>query len=251
MIIQRIHSEIKLRYNKLNSNHLRDIPTAFLDDIINEVIQDYVEMFWNGINYKGYKVGFEVTKQRMDMLSTLVVGESAINALTAQSIISTHTNYNIYQFNLSDLSPTVRHTVRMYLNTNCGEFKVNVRPHNHLNAVLRDTNEEPSKIWKRAVGAFRQTKVVDIYIPKDVVITNLVVEYLKEPLKVYFGGYDTLEFLNGDATANSVGDSSVECELPEIYHSLLVDMVVQELANILKDIDRYNLMREKVAKVTI
>ena len=34
MDIKRMHSEIKLRYNKLNSNHKKDFPTAYLDDFI-------------------------------------------------------------------------------------------------------------------------------------------------------------------------------------------------------------------------
>jgi len=73
MTIERLHQEIKFRWNKLNSNHKKDLPGAYLDDALNKATDDFIEIFYSGNNSKEYKFGFEVIQQRIDMLQTLVV----------------------------------------------------------------------------------------------------------------------------------------------------------------------------------
>ena len=59
MTIDRIHQEIKARWNKLNSNHKPDFSPAYLDDCINKSQEDFVDIFYSGNNSKQYKFGFE------------------------------------------------------------------------------------------------------------------------------------------------------------------------------------------------
>ncbi len=104
MTTDRIRHEIKLRWNKINSNHKKDFPDAYLDDIVNDTINDYIEIFYSGNNSKKYKLGFEVTQQRIDMLSTLVV--------PFKSAATTLVSPTIYKLELSSLDPQYKHFVR-------------------------------------------------------------------------------------------------------------------------------------------
>lgn len=108
MTIDRIHQEIKFRWNKINSNHKKDFPSAFIDDAVNKSIDDFVEIFYSGNNSKEYKFGFEVTQQRTDMLQSLIVPETTYNA----TLVST----NRYTVNLLTFSPKYRHFLRAYVN---------------------------------------------------------------------------------------------------------------------------------------
>lgn len=82
MTIERLHQEIKFRWNKMNSNHKKDFFPELLDDAINKTIEDYVEIFYSGANPKHYNFGFEVNQQMIDMLRTLVVPEKTYPALS-------------------------------------------------------------------------------------------------------------------------------------------------------------------------
>ena len=41
MTIERLHQEFKFRWNKVNSNHKKDFPSAFIDDAFNKATDDY------------------------------------------------------------------------------------------------------------------------------------------------------------------------------------------------------------------
>lgn len=255
MTIDRIHADIKLEYNKLDSNHLRDIPKAFIDDILNIVTNDYIEMFYNGTNVKGYTVGFEVTQQRIDMLSTFVVGEPEQPKLQHIAVDTSNSEYDIYTYDLSQTVEPYRHLVRAKFTTNCGDFEVQDPKHDDLNAALRDEYQKPSKLWRRVLRIFRRNVNSDypyliIYAPKDIIPTGLLVEYIKQPIKAFVGGYNTLEYINGDLSFPNANSPQIQSEIPKTYHPLLIQMAVQELARIQSDTNRFTLQQEQIQRNT-
>jgi hypothetical protein len=249
MKIARMRHEIKLRWNKINSNHKKDFPDAYLDDIINDSIHEYVEIFYSGHNPKRYNLGFEVTQQRIDMLSTLVVPDNS-------SVTATHVSGNKYNYNLSLLNPQYSHFLRGAVIVDACDslsIPINIIRHNDFDHKMDDENTKPSLKWKRALGLIKGStspalEVLYVYTDDNYVATKLKIEYLRKPRKVFSGGYDSLEFLLGDTTAYKSADTPVDCDLPEQYHTLVVDIAVQNIARMLEDPNKFQITEEKIFK---
>jgi len=225
MIIQRVHQLIKLKFNELDSNRKVDLPPALLDDLINSVIHDYVEIFYSGKSLNKY--GFEVTQQRIDMLSTLVESED-VSPGTATD--------GIYKIDFSKLKKPYMHLIGASAITDCGLVNIKRVQHEALNTTLNDALIGPSKNWKRAIGVQRsssdgESTTLNVYTNDLFKVENVTIEYIRCPRKVFFGGYDTLEYLENKTSYKS-GDKPVSPDTPEKYHYMLVDMAVQELSRI-------------------
>lgn len=239
MTIERLHQEIKFRWNKLNSNHKKDFPGAYIDDAINKASEDYVEIFYSGNNSKQYKFGFEVTQQRIDMLQTLVTPETAYP--------TTLIELDKYTIDLSAFDPKYRHFLKAYvIPVECSTKKIPVTiiRLNDLDVKLVDSNTRPSLSWNRCLGSIK-SNTLELYT-KDYTITECKIEYLTNPQKVFSGGYDSLEFINGDTTAYQSASPKVTSDLPEQYHDLLVDMTVQYMSAVLEDTNKFQLQEKQI-----
>lgn len=238
MTIDRIHQEIKARWNKLNSNHKPDFSPAYLDDCINKAQEDYVDIFYSGNNSKQYKFGFEVTQARMDMLQSLV-------RTYAGAVTTAGGKY----YTLLSAVPAYRYFVRgSLLVTGCTErVPLTIVRLNDLDGRLKDANVKPSKRWNRALANIADSKI-NYYA--DGVSTDVELHYIKNPVKVFSGGYDTLEFLFGDLSAYSTSSLKVTSEIDESFHDILVDMTVQYIAKIFEDQLKYSLQeRDTLNKI--
>jgi len=236
MVISRLHYEIKFRYNKLNSNHKADLLPAQIDDAINKASDDYVEIFYSGNNTKEYRLGFEVTQQRVDMLSTLVVPE--------KQLVPTLVRTNLYKVSTT-ITPAYRHFLRGWVVSNgCStRIPITIVRHNDLDNKLKDDNQKPSLMWQRCLGVFKSD---GLYLYTDYTITDVYIEYLTNPVKVFSSGYDSLEYIQGDTSAYKTADPIVNSNLPNQFHDLLVDMTVQYLARTLEDTNKFNLQKEQI-----
>ena len=244
MTIQRLHQEIKFRWNKLNSNHKKDFHPAALDDIINKATDDYIEIFYSGNNSKEYKFGFEVTQQRIDMLQTLVPTNPDGSILSyPATLVST----GQYRVNIAAFVPKYRHFLRAYVvPVECPTKKIPVTlvRSNDLDVKLADSNTQPSLIWNRCLGSIKNNNL--LLYTTGYTITEVKIEYIRNPVKVFSGGYDSLEFLNGDTTAYSSSSPLVTSDLPEQYHDLLADVAVAYIARSLEDNNKFNLQKEQI-----
>lgn len=239
MTIERLHQEFKLRWNKLNSNHKKDFSSAYLDDIFNKASEDYVEIFYSGNTTKQYRLGFEVTQQRIDMLQTLIVPESTYNATLVE--------VGKYVVDLTQLTPKYRHFLRAYvIPTECStkRIPVTIIRLNDLDTKLADANTQPSLTWSRCLGSIKNN-TLELYT-KNYTISDVHIEYLRSPVKVFSGNYNSLEFINGDTTAYSATSATVTSDLPETYHDLLVDMAVQYASVILEDTAKFQLQEKTI-----
>jgi hypothetical protein len=259
MILQEMHYEFKLRYNKLDSNHKKDLAPAEIDALLNDAIFYYVECFYSGNNFKKYKLGFEVTRQRTDMLSTLVVRRPLQPLLLPTSV-----DDNVYEFRMANLAFPYAHYLRANILTECGLAEVRIEQHDDLNHVLQDPYRKPSKTWLRVVGSVNVDTASNqeaLYIYTDgefSSVTGLHLEYIKIPDKVFFGGYNSIEYVqcvaDGGSNCSSLyltaASPTVQCNLPSQYHGLVVDIAVQEAARILEDQNRFMNTAEKVIAVS-
>lgn len=234
MTIDRIHQEIKNRWNKLNSNHKPDFAPAYLDDCINKAQEDFVDIFYSGNNSKQYKFGFEVTQARIDMLQSLVMSFN-----TSPTIISGKTFTALAA--IDDYRYFVRGSV---LVTGCtGRVPLTVVRLNDLDYKLRDANTKPSKKWNRALLTILDRELV--YYTEGLP-TDIEINYIKNPVKVFSGGYDSLEYLFGDTNAYKAADAKVTSEIDESFHDILVDMTVQYIAKIFEDQLKYSLQERDI-----
>jgi len=262
MDIRRMHWEFKERINKLDSSHKKDLSDVEIDAILNDMQHAYIEIFYSGNNYKKYKIGFEVTQQRIDMLSTVVIGQPE------QSLILPSTsdlNLNIYEFDFNDLKYKYKHLLRAYyIDPSCGLFEIKIEQHDDINKVITDEFRGPSLVWKRLIGNIKSSSNVStessLYIYTNGVIDisgGIYIEYIKQPQDVFLGTYDSFEYVNciDDGGTNcelqyNVSSGSptgtISSELPQDYHTLLIDLAVQEYARRLEDVNRYNLVTDKI-----
>lgn len=240
MTIDRMHQEIKLRWNKLNSNHKKDFPPALLDDIINKVTDDYIEIFYSGSNNKPfYKFGFETTQSRIDMLQSFVVPE--------KDLATSNPSFNRYISDLSSLDPKYRHFLRGFVipeECTSKTIPITIVRLNDLDEKLKDANTQPSLKWNRCLATFKDN-LLDIRTG-DYTIDGIKIEYLRFPIKVFSGDYDSLEYISGDMSAYNTLSPKVDSDVPEQYHDLLVDMAVQFISVILGDNNLYQLNTKNI-----
>lgn len=239
-----MHSEIKLRYNKVNSNHKPDLPTAFIDDFINDAQDEFMHICYSGNNFKKFKLGFEVTQQRIDMLSTLVPPEEDATVTLFKT--------GIYKVNLNSLSSKYRHVIRIYATTSCGKIECIPIRHNDLDSELRSENTKPSAIWRRCLYVESSdssgNQTLYLYTGGEFTITGVTLSYIKEPRKVFYGTYDTLEYLLGDTTAPNTGDPAISSEYPLISHSTIVQIAVQLIERSLEDVQGIQISEDKITR---
>lgn len=253
MHINRLQHEFRLRSNKLDSNHKRDLPKAFIDDLLNDAYFYLIEVLYSGNNYKQYKLGFEYTQQRIDMLSPLVVKQPE------QLCFGWNTSdldNNIYEYYLDsdvgNLKYDYLHFLRAYVNTSCGIINVKPEQIDDLNLILNDSVRKPSKKWRRLVASFGKSSHDDVksslfvYSNGEIDLNTLCIEYLRCPERLFVGGYDTLEFLSGDTNAPNKTSNPISPELADKYCNLIVDVAVQEFERIMGDPNAFQLRKNKL-----
>lgn len=264
MIIRELHWEFKQRYNKQDSNFKKDFTPMEIDALLWDAILEYVEIFYSGNNSKKYKLGFEVTQQRIDMLSSLVVGQPLQPALTPDTV-----NNNKYEFYLSQtngqLVEDYMHLVRAYADTNCGKVGIKIERHNDLSYVLGDAFRKPSKKWKRLVGVIEKSSnpLVEsslyVYSTDDFIIDSINIEYIKCPVRPYFGGYNSIAYnqcvTEGSPNCdtlyyNAANTNPITSDLPAKYHHLIAAIAAQEVSRRLEDANRFSLKQDKIQTIT-
>lgn len=243
--VERIHHEFKLHYNKLNSNHKKDFPVAYIDDIANRALFEYVDIFSTGTNAKKFKIGFEVTQQRTDMLGDLVVSQLTI---IPTSINTDHPDYDVYEYKVNkDYHAFVRGNIK----TNCGTFSFSPKQHDDINSLLKGYHTKPSVTWKRFPTLIKKTSNAEsksfyIYVPNGISLEQLQMDYIKKPRKVFSGGYNTLEYISGDSLAYNTQTPPKNSDIPEDYLHVLIDIMVDIVSRILNDPNHSASMQDKI-----
>ena len=248
--IHRQHVQFKQRLNKIDSNHNKDFPSQFIDDFLYEAALDYVDIFSARDPRKAGLHGFEITQLKTDMLSTLVVNLANTDEepLLANDAPITEYGFFKYEFDLGDITSPYFHIVRTYAVTDCGNIAIEIVQHDDLNSILTDSYQQPNTNWKRYVAVIKKSSVenkASLFLYTDKEILGINGQYIKRPNKPFIGGYDTLEFLNGDGSFPSQTSSPINLDIPEAYCQVVVDIAVKNVSGNLKDYTNTEYLQQK------
>ena len=252
MSIQEMHYEFKARANRLDTNHYQDLPPYMIDSLINNAVNYFMEHYAY-VN----KLPFELIQSRIDMLSNLVIGQPEQPLITPVQVED-----NLYEVELINLVKPYGHLVRSYAKGNCGNINVKIVPMEYLNRVLNDSLQKPSVSWKRLVGTIRKNSTslspsLYIYGENGITVTDVGIEFIKQPVKVFIGNYNSIDYDNCVASNGlnctqfyNVATEPVNCEIAEVYHSLIVDIAVREFARYTENVGKTQLTDNKILLTT-
>lgn len=252
MSIQEMHFEFKARSNRLDSNYYQDLPPYMIDSLLNNAVNYFMEHYAY-VN----KLPYEVVQSRVDMLSNLVVGQPEQPLITPILVQD-----NVYEVNLSSLVKPYAHLVRAYADSSCGVINIKPVPMEYLNRVLNDVLQKPSNSWKRLVGTIRKSSnsispSLYIYGENGITVDGVGIEFIKQPTKVFIGGYNSIDYDNCVQTNGqncnqyyNVANSPVDCEIVETFHSLIVDIAVREFGRYTENVGKTQLTDNKILLTT-
>lgn len=243
MQIELLHHKLEQVWNKLSNNHVKYLTDIDKDEVLNAAIFEYVEMFSNGKNLRGYDIGFEVTEQRIEMLKTLVVSFPEQELLNCSKV-----GENIYAIDLTKTRYPFRSFRRGSLNVKeCSSIVyMNVEQHHDLDDVLLNTHRRSSLNFQRAVVTLRGDKIY-IYTSGEFEPLTADITYIRKPATVCIGTYPAIENRNNPLAPNK---AKVDCDLPDDYADILIAIAKGELDRRYGDINGKNLQTEKIVSLT-
>ena len=251
MIISKMHWLFKDRFNRLDSNHYEDLTPARIDNRLQNAINFFVEHY-----AQSNQLPFESTQSRLDMISTLVVRSEPVQP----TLISD----NLYEVRLDNLSYEYKHLVRASIkcsDQDAGIVSVRIIKHDDLTHSLNDEFQKPNIAWKRVLGTIGKNTNNDntssLFIYTDGLIDTVYIDYIRKPVEVFFGGYNTLEYLDCQNSGgvdcsqyNSNGDDPVHCDIAEGYHDLIVDFAVREAWRNIQSYNDVQILDNKIQSQT-
>lgn len=244
--VERIHQDIKLKLNKLDSAHNIDLNPHYLDDLIYEGLLDYIRLFYSGNNFKPYRLGFEVTQQRLDMLSDFVI-EIANNSPLGEE---TEFGFSKYEFKLEGKNnEQYLHQIRLFANTNCGQISISPKQHDDISKMLGNVYQQPNANWKRLIATISTGEANDgtsLFVYSDTEVTSIEGKIIKKPNRPFIGGYQTLENFYGDPTFPTTTSDKIDVDISINYYPILVDIIVQNISGIIGDYNHNNYLTNKV-----
>jgi hypothetical protein len=235
-----MHWLVKERFNKLNSNHYRDLTPMQIDESIRNATNVLIDEVLSN------RRGFEKYQQHTNVLSSLIVSNAVL-----QMTLSTnyHSGYNSY---FADLKPDHKYILRLWSRTDCGYFETVYTQRHILNKRLDNENTKPSKDWNRALYSISNNKI-ELFLPKDVVMYECFMDYIRKPKDVFFGGYDSLEYVECVRQSNlgcnafySQTSLPVDSEIDSNFHDLIIDYTVKELSRNIEHANKTQLINEKI-----
>ena len=228
----------------MNSNNNRKSLTDLEKDrALNVAIGEYTYIFATGKNPKNFTVGFEVTSQMTDMVSTLVL------SYPEEPILALQGDEDIAWVSLNDLTNPYRFFVGAQLQGSCNNLiKVNIERHGALSSIANDYHRRASKTWKHVPGVIRDQKLY-LYLSNQFSdIQGVRVSYIRRPAEACLGTYTispTIEQPNPTAIK-----PKQECDLPEDFHDIIISMAMQELSRIYMDVPKYQLTTDNLNTIT-
>jgi hypothetical protein len=244
--VKYIHHQFKLKMNKLDTGSNYDIPPAFIDTILFEALNEYIEIFYSG-NTKQYQLGFEVTQQRIDMLKDFVVAYPDIVPIIPISSVN-YGNFKLQKFDFTPFAQKYKHFLKAEgKDSICSSIiPVTIEQLNNIDFALQGKFTKPSTKWKRVLGNIVKNSLFT-YAENN--ITELYLTYLKTPIKPFFGGYDSLEYLQGDLTAPNNASPQINTELSIDYAHILVNIMIGIASSNISDFQKSQIYEQKIISI--
>lgn len=243
MTTEELHYEFRRRWDKNSNQHKRYLTDVEVDQLLNNVSSDYVDIFATGRNPKNYAVGFEVTGQMIDMVSTLVRSYPEQSALTPLSL-----DDDVYSVDFSDLDETYRHYITSTaVDEDCGLVSINLEQHHDLNTIIMDYHRQANKRWKRIPATIRSNKLY-LYTGGLFNLNGVRITYVKEPNAICLGTYTIAPTVtNPNPTVIKPASST---DIDDSFHHILITMAVQEAARMYGDQFQLVAQSNKLSELT-
>lgn len=240
MTILELHYSLELEIDKLSNGNNPGTTDREKDKLFKEAIDDYIDLFWYGVNNKGLIIkGFEADTRKTSMFDGLIFRYPVEPAIKSPKNLGD----NYYSFDLTKTSKTYQEHISSKIKTDCGDFDV-VIPQSNDN-VEDNYHKKTSKTWKR-VNAYIDSKTL-IFRAVDFTPISLKLTYLKKPNEVCIGTYPDLDKLENET--NPTNKVRVECDLPARYHNLLVDIAAQNFMEKYQDQIGYSIKENRINKL--
>ena len=244
MNIARQHWEFKLRFNKLNSNHKVDLNAAKIDSLLNQapiwLIQNYGQVF-------------EKYQFLKDMFATLVVKypeQPEVSVFNSQD--------GVYEFKLNTLKFPYFHHVKSYVKCGDNYIFVSIIKHDE-GKKLTSFYTKPKFKWGRMLGEIGRSSDSSgqsLYVYSDKQLTKLKIEYIKQPKEVFFGAYNSIEYIHCERNNGSnceqfysTNDDPVDSEISSQYHSFQVDVAVYLASGKTENVNLQQLLGNNLIKI--
>lgn len=243
--IKSLHWAIKERANRGASNVYQDFTSIELD----QLIDDSARIILNR------SVPLEGNSFDTTLVAPLLVTYPDQPALTPVAV-----GPGKYEIKTTELKYDYFRYKRIFVNQGCGDVKVNMEGVGRLNDILEDHFQRPSRDWKRVYGYVAKSSdsaegSIYLLCEPGTSISDVYIEYIRYPKKVFFGGYDSVEYLDcvergGLNCTDYYSQSSPlqDLEFDELYQSLIVDTAVTEMMRIMES-NGFNLKAEKLTRI--
>ncbi len=243
MTTEELHYEFRRRWDKNSNQHRRYLTDVEVDQLLNNVSSDYVDIFATGKNPRNYNVGFEVTQQMIDMVSSLVRSYPEQPLL-----IPTSLDGDVYSVDFRELDDNYRHHISsVAIDSDCGKVYINIEQHHNLNTIKADYHRQANKRWRRIPATIRDKKMF-LYTGGLFNLSGIQVTYVKEPDKICLGTY-TIPPTVDDPNPVILKDYS-ETDIDGNFHHILITMAVQEAARIYGDQFQVAVQSNKLTELT-
>lgn len=230
MSVLKLHWQFKQRFNKLDSDNYRDLTPMEIDERLNDAVGVFGETFFSD----------ESHTQRLDWMSPL---------LYTETIPTVRVSNSTFSVDLSTLTHKYWHIKRVNASTDCGAIDFEITGHGRISDILRDEFQKPSKKWLRIVGLLENNKLI-IHTDVDWDVDSITITYVRYPQPVFFGGYDTPEYI--ECTENCEGllnreSSPQDLEITDYtVRRFIIELAVKEAHRILMNSGGVQLQQEKV-----
>lgn len=223
MTPERMHHELKARFDKLDNSHRVYLNSVNIDNALEEGVRMYVDKYVHGLTDK--RDGLERHQKNIDMLRTLVVHDRGVPV--HNRVIS-----------FSDLSNPYRHFVSASAYPkDCPQlpWKVHMEHHGNIPMLLRDEHRGENKRFRTIPGVIRSAEMELIGTTE---FRTADVSYIRKPARICIGGYDDIDGTPLQRT---------ECDLPKDYHSAVVDFALEHLARVYNMEKLLKIVKDKIA----
>ena len=246
MTILQSHELFKERFNRLATNYHQDLTSYQID-----------EYLYNGfLVMMKTLVGHQDTTQRQNVLSSLLVTPNEQSLVTPVASVN-----NVYEFNLDQLTYPYFHFEKGDVMTNCGLIPVILESYNRLQDLLKDHFQRPSRQWRRTLGVIAKSSSnrgtsLYVYSAADLIVESLSISYIRTPVRPFFGGYDTPDFLRCQELGGScdqyynAGSPAVNIDLHSNFQTDVIDYAVKEAFRALGLVNEFQLTELKTGTIT-
>lgn len=245
--VTKLHTLFYQRYNRGTSNFYQDFNPWEIDQFFHDAVRIMTERMHP----------LEGDVQKVDFTGFLTVTSPERQPL----IVPTKVAEGKYEIKVSDLTYSYLHYKRISIDQGCGFFGVSMEGLGRLNDINKDSLMKPSMKWERAYGYVAKdagsNKSIFIHCEPGTEIKFVQLDYVIEPKPVFFGGYDTIEYLTcvsrGSENCNqykSASSDPQDLEMDAAYASMVVDYAVAEAKRTIQDVQGFELSSEKLTRTT-